>query len=86
MRFTESKNKRPMPPQHAVPLDLRCTWVDCGHKATKPQLSKSGGQWANLCDGHDRLFTEAVSAGDAKAILSRWIKAQGGAKAASARM
>lgn len=63
---------------------MLCTWKGCSNKATTPQIDSNGNEWANLCDDHHRLLDETL--GDPKKIklmLSYWVKAQGGAKAAS---
>ena len=61
-----------------------CTWVDCSHIAVSPQTS-AGSVWADLCEVHAREIDAAFDLGP-KEILSTWVKAQGGAKAAAERM
>lgn len=63
---------------------MKCTWEGCREPATHPQLGKTGEAWANLCTGHDRELASRMS--DVRGILSGWVKAQGGAKAAAERM
>ncbi len=58
---------------------MTCTWVDCPNEATKPQIGERG-QWANLCDQHDAELQDAIANFDARKLLSRWVKASGGAK------
>ncbi len=64
----------------------KCTWDGCRNWASKPQLAKDGRQWANLCESHDILINRHIANGEAREIISDWVKAQGGAKAAAARM
>lgn len=67
-----------------------CTWANCNQLALHPQIARDGEQWADLCDEHnkeiDKSIDDAISGGDVKAILSGWIKAQGGSKKATQRM
>ena len=63
----------------------KCTWVDCPNNATTPQTDKDGKEWANLCDAHAKELEESVAASIPK-MMSAWVKAQGGAKKATARM
>lgn len=65
---------------------MKCTWKDCSQEAHHNRLDKQGNPWAELCDEHQILLDEAINSGDAKKILSAWVKAQGGAKAATRRM
>lgn len=64
----------------------KCTWVDCENEATKSQIGKDGSVWANLCESHNGMIENAIVNSDAKAILSYWVKAQGGAKKAASRI
>jgi hypothetical protein len=64
----------------------RCTWEDCASPATFTELNKSGQPWAKLCIAHHNQMETTIAAGKAPAIMSVWIKAQGGAKAAAARI
>ena len=63
-----------------------CTWVECQNVASVPQIAKDGEQWANLCAAHDAEINAGLEALDAKKLLSCWVKAMGGAKAATRRM
>lgn len=65
---------------------MTCTWVDCSKEATVPQIAKDGDQWANLCVEHDAEIDKALVSMDVKVVLRNWLRAQGGAKAAAARM
>lgn len=66
---------------------MKCTWVGCEAEAKFPQISSDGKtEWANLCDLHHKEIDGALDSFDAKRILSNWVKAQGGAKAAAGRM
>lgn len=65
----------------------KCTWVGCKRIAHVPQVSKDGQEWAKLCRKHDsELKKLQAPGGDAQALLSGWVKAQGGAKVAAGRM
>ena len=64
----------------------RCTWVDCQASGFLLQLDQQKRPWATLCETHHRLLHDALEAKDARKILSYWVKAQGGAKAAKDRM
>lgn len=72
---------------NALPM---CTWRDCTMAANHPQVDSDGEVWANLCDDHKAEFEMATTpTGDTfnpQAVLSAWIKAQGGAKKAARRM
>ena len=63
----------------------KCTWVDCTAAATKAQIAADGEQWAHLCETHFLELDTAMKAG-VKPMLSAWVKAQGGTKAAAKRM
>lgn len=65
---------------------VTCTWVDCKADGTKPQVGSDGSQWAKLCEEHDQKLEAAIATGDVKKWMGAYIKAQGGAKAAAARM
>lgn len=74
----------------SVQANERCTWVDppdshCEEVASHPQTGKDGVAWANLCDAHHKVIEDAFGV-DARATLRYWIRAQGGTKAAAARM
>lgn len=64
---------------------MKCTWKECEFEATTPQLDRGGKQWANLCDAHHAEVEGSFELGP-KATLRCWVLAQGGAKAAAARM
>jgi hypothetical protein len=61
-----------------------CTWEDCDKCAVFLQTSKDGRKWANLCSEHNALLQSAYKDGTVQAILSYWVRAQGGPKAAAA--
>lgn len=70
-----------------------CTWKDCQNDAVKPLVSKDGETWANLCaEHHAKHDTDAELAirkggrDNMKRMMSNYIKAQGGAKAAAKRI
>lgn len=67
-------------------LTPQCTWIDCQASGFYEQKAKDGRVWATLCETHDKLVHAAYESGDVKRILSNWVKAQGGAKAAVSRM
>ncbi len=62
-----------------------CTWVGCTERALHPQHGKDGSQWADLCSKHVHELDAAIEDGPPR-MLSAWVKAQGGAKKAAARM
>lgn len=71
-------------------MPSQCTWKDpdfdrCTNHATYPQTANDGSVWANLCNYHHMLMDKEVGS-DVKKMLSYWVRAQGGAKAATARM
>jgi hypothetical protein len=61
-------------------------YVGCTALAAVPQLDKGGKPWANLCAKHDAEVITSIVSGDARKLLSNWVKAQGGAKKAAARL
>jgi hypothetical protein len=69
---------------------MQCSWaskdVQCQHEGVVSQRARDGEQWAELCEEHDRQLTAAIESGDAKKLMGAYIKAQGGAKKAAARM
>jgi hypothetical protein len=65
---------------------LACTWVDCQAEALHPQLDRQGKQWACLCQEHHDRLEKALTDLEPKGLLSCWVKAQGGAKAAARRL
>lgn len=64
----------------------KCTWEGCTQQALHPCIARDGEKWADLCDEHKAKFDAAATAEKPGAILSAWVKAQGGSKAANARM
>lgn len=65
---------------------MKCRWEGCQNDGTKDQLDRSGIIWSLLCDEHDKRLEEAIKSLNPKRLVAAWIKAQGGAKAAAARM
>ena len=63
-----------------------CTWEGCGDGATFAEVGKDGRQWAKLCIAHHNQLEATIATGKAPAIMSVWIKAQGGAKKAAEKM
>lgn len=63
-----------------------CKWEGCGAPATFAETDKQGAIWTRLCIAHHNQLEATIAAGKAPQIMSVWIKAQGGAKAAAARM
>lgn len=64
----------------------RCTWDGCTKAATVPQIARDGERWANLCAEHDAELNKAIDTSNVPALMRGWVKAQGGAKKAAARM
>lgn len=64
---------------------LRCTWEGCAGSGLHPQLDANGKPWARLCETHHNRLAEILSGSDARKILSVWVRAQGGPRAAAAR-
>jgi hypothetical protein len=68
----------------------QCTWKDCLEGGLHRQVAEDGQVWAVLCDKHNSELNQAIDLmvkGDGpKAMLSAWVKAQGGAKKAAKRM
>ncbi len=64
---------------------MKCTWEGCTEEAKHDKVARDGQVWAHLCDPHEAIFAAAPAKG-APAILSTWVKAQGGAKVAANRM
>jgi hypothetical protein len=70
---------------------MLCTWLDCEEEARVPQIANDGSQWACLCFEHAQEIENCMIKFESpeygpKRMLSSWVKAQGGAKAAAARM
>lgn len=59
---------------------MQCTWKDCKNTACHPQKRKDGAVWANLCEEHNKVLTDAVTDRNVKKLLGAWVKASGGAK------
>ncbi len=69
----------------------KCTWVDCASEAVKDQTGVTGEVWARLCTEHDAKLESTLDnvyqgIGGPKALLSYWIKAQGGAARMTSKM
>jgi hypothetical protein len=70
---------------------MKCTWLNCTAEAIVPQKANDGSTWANLCLEHHQEIENCMTKFEQpeygpKRMLSSWVKAQGGAKAAAARM
>jgi hypothetical protein len=65
---------------------MTCTWVDCTKEASHPHFGKDEKQWCNLCEDHHNELEGYMVNGEARQILSSWVKAQGGAKKATEAM
>ncbi len=65
---------------------MTCTWVDCTEAAAHPQIGKDGKQWAHLCQAHHDQLEGHIKNGEAKHVLSAWVRAQGGSKKATEAM
>jgi hypothetical protein len=63
-----------------------CKWEGCTAPATFAEADKQGKPWTRLCIAHHNQLEQTLAAGKAPAIMAVWIKAQGGPKAAAARM
>lgn len=64
----------------------QCTWIGCQDKATFVEIGKDFRTWAKLCAAHHNQLEKSIATCRAPAMLSAWIKAQGGAKKAAERM
>lgn len=64
----------------------KCTWKDCNKEAKIPQILTDGNIWANLCEEHNKQLEDDIEQMKVKELVRDWILAQGGAKAAAARM
>jgi hypothetical protein len=58
----------------------QCTWVDCKETANHIQKSQNGDVWAKLCEAHHFKLEDAIRYADNGVLMSRYIKASGGAK------
>jgi hypothetical protein len=65
---------------------MKCTWKDCNNEAKHSQISKDNREWANLCYEHNTKFLKDIKEGNVKAILSDWVKANGGSEALAKKM
>lgn len=65
---------------------MKCTWKECESNEAKALEAKDGKVWARLCKEHEKLLDAAISTGDARKILSYYVKAKGGAAAAAKSM
>ena len=63
-----------------------CTWERCTRGGPHEHKDKQGAVWATLCAEHDSQLQVALVSGEPKKILSAWVKAQGGSRAAAGRM
>ena len=66
--------------------DEPCTWIDCTETAEQSMTSSDGTVWSRLCQTHAAEVEEAIVSGKPRALLRAWVRAQGGAEAAVARM
>lgn len=64
----------------------RCTWQNCNAEGEHDQVASDGEVWACLCKEHHAEIEGALDRLDAKALLSGWVRAMGGARAATKRM
>lgn len=62
-----------------------CTWVKCDNRAVHDQVGRDGDVWACLCNEHQIELQTAMRSGPQQ-VCSAWVKAQGGARAATDRM
>jgi hypothetical protein len=62
-----------------------CTYEGCKEPGDHEQLDKCDKPWAHLCDEHAARLDNAIISANPKLLISTWIKAQGGAKAAAKR-
>jgi len=67
-------------------MSVRCTWEGCKQGSIFHETGKDGGEWAHLCLMHHNQLEDAMKDGNAKLILSFWVKAQGGSRCAADRM
>lgn len=63
-----------------------CTWKGCTKGAKHEQISENGEVWANLCAAHHGELNAEIATLRPERMISAWIKAKGGAKAAAAAM
>ena len=60
---------------------MRCTWKECRADGTHPQLGKTGGEWAVLCQTHHDELEAAMDTLEAKPLLRAWARAGHGHRA-----
>lgn len=63
----------------------KCTWEGCDRLARNEQIASNGEVWADLCNEHAEEL-DGILDQEPKAILKKWIKAQGGSKRAASRL
>jgi hypothetical protein len=73
--------------------DARCSWDGCENAGVYRQKATDGEQWAFLCETHNGKVDGSIDAAlkepsevNIKTLLGSWVKAQGGAKAATDRV
>ena len=54
--------------------------------ATQPQWSRTGEQWADLCQYHESMLSSAMLSCDVTRIGREWLAAQGGIAVLAKRM
>ena len=74
----------------------KCTWAGCNEEAMHAWNDKKGNVWASLCPDHNDSLQESIDKSGSidpeemkqglREVLSKWIKAQGGAKVAARRV
>ncbi len=67
-----------------------CTWLSkkngsCQKTAVKPQASKDGSIWAELCEHHEGELIKAIQSGNPLAVMGCYVAAQGGPNVAARR-
>jgi hypothetical protein len=72
-------------------MSQQCTWVDppevrCSSAATHAELSNDKTPWAHTCDIHHAMIEDGIVNFTPQKMLRNWVRAQGGHKAAAARM
>ncbi len=69
---------------------MKCTWIECRLRAKHEEKAKDGSVWARLCQKHhdelDKTVYAATRSGLPGALISVWVKAQGGARKATKRL
>lgn len=64
----------------------RCTWYNCREGAVHQEVDRDGSPWAALCQFHHDKLEAACRNKEMGKVLGIWVLAQGGPKAAAARM